>query len=133
MSDEARHCEECACDLDNPCPGLPPCPTCASKSAELGHAKAFIADIEAALEGKTPPGFDLNNASAVGAVLRLQAACTAKAQEIATLEAALRHCGEALATVEPWCMVSHGHTTCDLAKVQAALALAPVRKAMGKG
>ena len=41
---------------------------------------------------------------------------------IAELEADLTSVATALQTVNPWCMVSHGHSTCDMAKVNTALA-----------
>jgi hypothetical protein len=55
-------------------------------------------------------------------VQMLQQACREKDEELAALKAATRRVVEALETVNPWCMVSHKHVTCDLTKVQAALA-----------
>lgn len=40
---------------------------------------------------------------------------------------ALKKCAEALETVNPWCMISHRHVTCDQVKVQQALALPVVQ------
>jgi hypothetical protein len=58
----------------------------------------------------------------VNYVQMLQKACRENDEELAALKAATRKVVEALETVNPWCMVSHKHVTCDLTKVQAALA-----------
>jgi len=48
--------------------------------------------------------------------------CAALTAERDALQAATLRLVEALETVNPWCMVSHRHVTCDLSKVQSALA-----------
>jgi hypothetical protein len=43
-------------------------------------------------------------------------------KELALSQEAGEKMREALETVKPWCLASHGHETCDIKKVQDALA-----------